>query len=81
MFPINYDQLLNFSTAGALIAFATVCTPVSAGDQVQNLGPVGPYAPILTTVGGKRVIAFYQPGSSHCAGLGAQVCKRHRSHG
>jgi hypothetical protein len=31
------------------------------------LGPVGPHEPILTTVGSKRVIAFYEPDSGHCA--------------
>jgi hypothetical protein len=31
------------------------------------LGPVGPHEPILTTVGSKRVVAFYVPGGGHCA--------------
>jgi hypothetical protein len=30
------------------------------------LGPVGPHQPILTTVGRKRVIAFYTPSSDNC---------------
>ena len=67
MFPINHDQLLKFAAAGALVALAVVSTPAGAGDQAQNLGPVGPHEPILTTVGSKRVIAFYVPGSDHCA--------------
>ena len=32
----------------------------------KTSGPVGPYEPILTTVGSKRVIAFYEPNSGHC---------------
>jgi hypothetical protein len=34
--------------------------------MAQNLGPVGVHEPILTTVGGKRVIAFYEPGGGNC---------------
>ena len=40
--------------------------PVRADELVQNLGPVGPHDPILTTVGSKRVIAFYTPDGGHC---------------
>jgi hypothetical protein len=35
--------------------------------MVQNLGPVGPHEPILTTVGNKRIIAFYEPDNGQCA--------------
>ena len=35
--------------------------------MAQNLGPVGPHEPILTTVGNKRVIAFYEPDNGQCA--------------
>jgi hypothetical protein len=41
-------------------------TYVHAGDQVEVLGPVGPHQPILTTVGSKRVIAFYTPSNDNC---------------
>jgi hypothetical protein len=30
------------------------------------LGPVGPHEPILSPVGSKRVIAFYEPDGGHC---------------
>ena len=46
--------------------------PASAEDRVENRGPVGPHDPILTTFGGKGVIAFYEPDGSHC-GLYAVV--------
>jgi len=46
--------------------------PARAEDRVEHLGPVGPREPILTTFGGKGVIAFYEPGGSHC-GLYAVV--------
>jgi hypothetical protein len=67
MFPIKYDPFLKFAVAGAFTVLAAVCGPAGAGDQAQNLGPVGPNEPILTTVGGKRVIAFYLSGSGRCA--------------
>ena len=38
-----------------------------ADELAQNLGPVGPHDPILTTVGTERVIAFYEPDSGNCA--------------
>jgi hypothetical protein len=40
--------------------------PTGAEDLAQNLGPVGPHEPILTTVGNNRVIAFYVPSSGRC---------------
>jgi len=45
----------------------TVSTVARAGDQAQNLEPVGPHEAILTTVGSKQVIAFYEPGNGQCA--------------
>ena len=41
--------------------------PASAEESRQNLGPVGPYEPILATVGNKRLIAFYVPDSGRCS--------------
>ena len=40
--------------------------PAHADELAQNLGPVGPDEPILTTVGSKRVIAFYTPDNGRC---------------
>ena len=54
-----------FAAAGAL-AFSLASLPARSDELAQNLGPVGPNEPILTTVGSKRVIAFYVPGSGHC---------------
>jgi hypothetical protein len=50
---------------GAL-ALTVASSPGYADELAQNLGPVGPNEPILTTVGSKRVIAFYVPGDGHC---------------
>ena len=41
-------------------------TPARADEMAQNLGPVGPHEPILTTVGNKPVIAFYEPDNGQC---------------
>jgi hypothetical protein len=51
---------------GAFAAFTCLSIPAVA-DELTNLGPVGPHQPILTSVGSKRVIAFYQPGTNQCA--------------
>lgn len=60
-------RILSLAAAGAFIAFTADGIPAHADELAQNLGPVGPHAPILTTVGNKRVIAFYEPESGHCA--------------
>ena len=59
-------QLLKFAAAGVVVV-CTLGTPARADELAQNLGPVGPYEPILTTVGNQRVIAFYEPDNGRCA--------------
>lgn len=66
MFPLTRDQLLKIAAVGAIVAFSAASTPARADDMTQNLGPVGPNEPILATVGNKRVIAFYAPGTGTC---------------
>ena len=66
MFPFNRNQCLKFAAAGAFFALAAA-TPTRAEQLPQNLGPVGPEVPILTDVGAKRVLAWYQPDSNGCA--------------
>jgi hypothetical protein len=46
--------------------------PACAEEPVKHLGPVGPHEPIMTAVGGKGLIAFYEPDGLHC-GLYAVV--------
>jgi hypothetical protein len=43
-----------------------VCTTYAEGSPT-NLNPVGAHEPILTNVGSKRVIAFYEADGGHCA--------------
>ena len=66
MFPLTRN-FLKFAAAGALIAFTAATIPARADELAQYLGPVGPHQPILTTVGSKRVIAFYLSEGGHCA--------------
>jgi hypothetical protein len=63
MYPLA--RFLSFATAGAL-ALSVASIPARADELARNLGPVGPNEPILTTVGSKRVIAFYVPGGGRC---------------
>jgi hypothetical protein len=67
MYPLTRSLFLGFAAAGALALSVARDPPARADELAQNLGPVGPNEPILTTVGNKRVIAFYVPGSGHCA--------------
>jgi len=57
---------LSISACAALAIFATGW-PALAEQATRNQGPVGPYEPILTTVGAKRVLAFYVPENGGCA--------------
>ena len=66
MFSLSRIQLLKFAAAGGVVV-CTLGTPARADELAQNLGPVGPHEPILTTVGSKRVIAFYEPDNGRCA--------------
>ena len=53
--------------ASAFLAFTAFNFSARADELVQLLEPVGPHQPIIASVGNKRVIAFYLPGSSQCA--------------
>ena len=66
MYSLTRKCLLGYAAAGVL-AISLTSTPIIAEDFSQHPGPVGPHEPILTTVGSKRVIAFYEPESGNCA--------------
>jgi hypothetical protein len=55
------------SLAAAVGVLVISGTPNMADELATNLGPVGPHEPILTAVGSKRVIAFYEPDNGRCA--------------
>src|SRR4249920_2079991 len=65
MFPLT--RILSVAAVGAISTLITASLPAHADELTQNLGPVGPHEPILTTVGNKRVIAFFEPDSGNCA--------------
>jgi hypothetical protein len=65
MFALSRN-FLKFTAASSLLALTAISAPASAYEMAQNLGPVGPHEPILTTVGNKRVIAFYEPDNGQC---------------
>lgn len=65
MFALSRNFLL-FGATGAFVALSVPSTPARADEMVQNLGPVGPHEPMIATVGGKRVIAFFVPGNGNC---------------
>ena len=65
MYPLSRLCFAGFAAASAL-AVSLASLPAHSDELAQNLGPVGPNEPILTTVGSKRVIAFYVPGNGHC---------------
>jgi hypothetical protein len=65
MKPFTRNWLYGFAAAGAL-ALTVASASASADELAQNLGPVGPNEPILTSVGSKRVIAFYEANGGRC---------------
>jgi hypothetical protein len=76
MFPLSRN-LLKLAAAGSIIALSAAThspyaqtlaavSPPSAEGMVQRLGSVGPHEPLLTTVGTKRIIAFFVPDNGQC---------------
>jgi hypothetical protein len=66
MFVFSRKFSLGVSVLAALALFATGLS-ASADELSRNQGPVGPYEPIITTIGAKRVLAFYVPEKNGCA--------------
>jgi hypothetical protein len=67
MFPLSRILFLTFAAVGILFVLSGLGAPARAEELPQNLGPVGPHEPILTGVGTKRVLAWYEPDSDGCA--------------
>lgn len=65
MFPLS-GNFLKLAAAGALVALTITTTPASTEEMYEKLGPVGAHDPILTTVGTKRLVAFFVPGNGQC---------------
>ncbi len=60
-------QSLGLGAAALLALCATMPVPAKAGQAPTNFGPVGPNDPILATIGGQRLIAFFVPERGSCA--------------
>ena len=66
MKPFTGNRRYGLTAAGAL-ALTVASVSASAADFERNLGPVGPNEPILTSVGSKQVIAFYEANGGGCS--------------
>jgi hypothetical protein len=64
MFTLS--KKLSLAAVGGLVVLGGYGLPARAGDMPEVLGPVGPNDPIVTTVGRKGVLAFYEADGSHC---------------
>ena len=64
MFALS--KKLRFAAVGTLVVIGGYGLPAFANDLTEVLGPVGPNDPIVTTVGRKGVLAFYEADGSHC---------------
>ena len=64
MFALS--KKLRFAAVGTLVVLGGYDLPAFANDLTEVLGPVGPNDPIVTTVGRKGVLAFYEADGSHC---------------
>jgi hypothetical protein len=64
MYPFTQNSILGCAAAGAVVL--SLASAPAFAEELSYLGPVGPNEAILTTVGSKRVIAFYEPDGDHC---------------
>jgi hypothetical protein len=62
---VNGVVALTLLAAGGPVGLAA--TSAFAAEFPAHAGPVGPYEPILASVGTKRFIAFYVPDNGRCA--------------
>jgi transglutaminase-like putative cysteine protease len=67
MVRFSLSKLSALAAVSAVAALAIAGTPARAEQPLTNLGPVGPYEPLITEFGGKRVLAFYRPDNGRCA--------------
>jgi hypothetical protein len=67
MTPLSRIKRVGLAAAGALAALTLAGISARAGQAPTNFGPVGPSEPILATIGGQRVIAFFLPERGSCA--------------
>lgn len=64
MFALS--KVSRWTAVGSLVVLGGYSLPGSGEELAESLGPVGPNEAILTAVGGKRLIAFYEPDGAKC---------------
>lgn len=62
-----FKNILPLAAAATLSLFAATGLAGAGESSHTNLGPVGPYEPILATVGKSRLVAYYEPDNGRCA--------------
>jgi sirohydrochlorin ferrochelatase len=67
---------LKFAALGSLTVLSALGTTARADDQAQNLGPVGPHEPILTTFGRRSSAAEPKKPEAGVIKREARVCDR-----
>ncbi len=67
MTPLSRIKFVGLVAAGTFVALTMLGAPARADQAPTNFGPVGPSEPILATIGGQRVIAFFLPQRGSCA--------------
>jgi hypothetical protein len=67
MTPLSRIKFVGSVAAGTFVALTMLGAPARADQAPTNFGPVGPSEPILATIGGQRVIAFFLPQRGSCA--------------
>src|SRR6476660_4514723 len=60
-------HILKLVALGALLTFAAFSAPARAEEMKTNFGPVGPWQPVLATIGEQHLIAFFVPQRGSCA--------------
>jgi hypothetical protein len=67
MTPHSRIKFVGLVAAGTFAALTMLGAPARAEPPLTQLGPVGPFEPILVSMGNQRVIAFYVPDRGACA--------------
>jgi len=62
-----FKNILPIVAAAALSLFAATGLAGAGESNQTNLGPVGPYEPILATIGKSRLVAYYEPVDGKCS--------------
>ena len=62
-----FKNILPIAATTVLSLFAATGLAGAGESNMTNLGPVGPYEPILATVGKSRLVAYFEPDNGNCS--------------